>query len=280
MVRKKMSQEERRAYSAKMRAELEAVMDRAYGAMVTSEEFWAAVMRTAATLPDRSPVNSIAIAAQCQHATRVLSAGDWRKAGRYPAKGSTSIRIWTPIKRRPGGGDAEESGDTKSDVTEAPAEATPRKVSGYKAGPVFDLSQTEGDEYEAPVAPTPIPAAVVCDVLTAQYRATYGEDIKGFAHEAPEEAARVLIFGHAWRRIPEGIAIVPGQREAEAASAAHVAALMLGITPGPAVMPALAGILTDDRKPPVHMSAVRAIETGRAIVDAVTAEARELITMG
>ncbi|MFJ9889483.1 hypothetical protein ACIQRW_26995 [Streptomyces sp. NPDC091287] len=101
----KMTDEERRAYSVKMRGELEAVMDRAYGAMVGSEEFWAAVMRTAANLThpdrdDRSPTNCIAIAAQCPNATHVLSSGDWRKVGRFPVKGSTSLRIWTPIKRR------------------------------------------------------------------------------------------------------------------------------------------------------------------------------------
>lgn len=104
----KMTDEERRAYSAKMRGELEAVMDRAYGAMVASEEFWAAVMRTAANLThadrdDRSPTNCMAIAAQHPNATHVLSSGDWRKVGRFPVKGSTSLRIWTPVKRRPEG---------------------------------------------------------------------------------------------------------------------------------------------------------------------------------
>lgn len=57
----KMTDEERRAYSAKMRGELEAVMDRAYGAMVASEDFWATVMRTAANLthPDRDDRKSV-----------------------------------------------------------------------------------------------------------------------------------------------------------------------------------------------------------------------------
>ncbi|MFJ8628587.1 hypothetical protein ACIRD3_37890 [Kitasatospora sp. NPDC093550] len=282
----KMTEDERRAYSARMRGELEAVMDRAYGAMVTDEQFWAAVMRTAATLADRSPVNCIAIAAQCPHATRVLSSGDWRKAGRFPAKGSTSIRIWTPIRRR--------TDDPQAATEAAPREAAAgaaegegRRVSGYKAGPVFDISQTDGDAYEQPAAAA-LAAEAVRDILLSQYRDRYHEDPEqaggfDFTREAPDAAARILLYGHAWRRIAEADAPLPGQHLAEVASAAHAAALILGIAPGPAVMPPLAGIITQDKKPPVHESAVRVIETGRAIAHAVTTAAerrRELAPAG
>jgi hypothetical protein len=275
----KMTDEERRAYSAKMRGELEAVMDRAYGAMVASEEFWATVMRTAATLTDRSPVNSIAIAAQCPHATRVLSSGDWRKVGRFPVKGSTSIRIWTPIKRR-----SEVAQDATAATADAgqreaasgaAAEGEGRKVSGFKAGPVFDISQTDGDAYEPPVA-APLAAEAIRDVLVGQYRDSYHEDPEqaggfDFSNEAPDNVVRILLYGHVWRRITEAAAPLPGQRAAEVASAAHIAALILGVVPGPAVMPPLAGIVTQDKKPPIHESAVRAIETGRAMAHAVAA---------
>ncbi|MGW5401974.1 hypothetical protein [Streptomyces sp. NPDC003952] len=287
----KMTDEERRAYSAKMRGELEAVMDRAYGAMVASEDFWTTVMRTAATLTDRSPVNSIAIATQCPRATRILSSGDWRKAGRFPVKGSTSIRIWTPIKRRSEGGHdatATATDGQQQTQSEAPAaEGEGRKVSGFKAGPVFDISQTDGDAYEPP-AVAPSAAEIIRDVLVAQYCETYGEDPEqsggfDFSREAPDNAVRILLYGHAWRRITEADAPLPGQHAAEVASAAHIAALILGIAPGPAVMPPLAGIITQDKKPPVHESAVRVIETGRAIAHAVTTAAerrRELATAG
>ncbi|MFD7583476.1 hypothetical protein [Kitasatospora sp. NPDC059817] len=282
----KMSDDERRAYSARMRGELEAVMDRAYSAMVADEQFWTAVMRTAATLADRSPVNCIAIAAQCPHATRVLSSGDWRKVGRFPAKGSTSLRIWTPIRRRTDDAQAAPEAGARGAVADA-AEAEGRKVSGYKAGPVFDISQTDGDAYEQP-APVPLAADAVRDILHAQYRDRYHEDPEqaggfDFTREAPDAAARILLYGHAWRLIAETAAPLPGQRVAEVASAAHVAELILGIAPGPAVMPPLAGIITQDKKPPVHESAVRAIETGRAIAQAVTATAerrRELVAAG
>lgn len=291
----KMTDEERRAYSAKMRGELEAVMDRAYGAMVASEDFWAAVMRTAAKLThtdrdDRSPTNCIAVAAQHPNASHVLSSGDWRKVGRFPAKGSTSLRIWTPIKRRPEEGQeaapaAADSG--RREATDETAGGESRKVSGFKAGPVFDISQTDGDAYEPPAA-APLAAEVIRDVLVNQYRDRYNEDPEqaggfDFTQEAPDNAVRILLYGHAWRRIPEADAPLPGQHAAEVASAAHVAALILGITPGPAVMPPLAGIITQDKKPPVHESAVRAIETGRAIArDARTAAERhrELAVIG
>ncbi|MER7043636.1 hypothetical protein [Streptomyces jumonjinensis] len=278
MARKsKMNPEERRAYTAQMRAELEAVMDRAYGAMTAGEEFWSEVMRTAAALPDRSPVNVIAIAAQCPGATRVHGVSDWRKAGRYPAKGSTSIRIWTPIRRRPDA-PADTVAGAAQGVGEAPgspADSNSRAVSGYKAAPVFDISQTGGDDYRHP-APLLTPAAAVRDTLVIQYRQAYGEDPEAeggfdFSGHAPDDAARILLYGHALRRIAEADVLVRGQRPAEVASAAHVAALILGITPGPAVMPPLAGIITGDRKPPVHGAAVRVIETGRAIAEAVKA---------
>lgn len=48
-------------------------------------------------------------------------------------------------------------------------------------------------------------------------------------------------------------------------------------------MPPLAGIILQDKKPPVHESAVRAIEIGRAIARAVTTAAerrRELAVTG
>ncbi|WP_032790311.1 hypothetical protein [Streptomyces sp. W007] len=291
----KMTDEERRAYSAKMRGELEAVMERAYGAMVASEDFWAAVMRTAAKLThtdrdDRSPTNCIAVAAQHPNASHVLSSGDWRKVGRFPAKGSTSLRIWTPIKRRPEEG--QEAAPAAADggrreATDETAGGEARKVSGFKAGPVFDISQTDGDAYEPPVA-APLAAEVIRDVLVNQYRDQYHEDPEqaggfDFTQEAPDNAVRILLYGHAWRRIAEADAPLPGQHAAEVASAAHVAALILGITPGPAVMPPLAGIITQDKKPPVHESAVRSIETGRAIARDVRTAAerhRELVVAG
>jgi hypothetical protein len=286
----KMTDEERRAYSVRMRGELEAVMDRAYGAMVASEEFWTAVLRTAAALADRSPVNSIAIAAQCPHATRVLSSGDWRKAGRFPAKGSTSIRIWTPIKRRTEGAQDATAATADGGQREAASDAVEgggHRVFGYKAGPVFDISQTDGDAYEPPAA-APLAVEVIRDVLVGQYRVWCHEDPEraggfDFTQEAPDGAVRILLYGHAWRRITEAAAPLPGQRAAEVASAVNVAALILGVTPGSAVMPPLAGIVIQDKKPPVRESAVRAIETGRAIAHAVTTAAehrRELAPAG
>ncbi|MGV9269421.1 hypothetical protein ACWDRR_32685 [Kitasatospora sp. NPDC003701] len=283
----KMTDDERRAYSAQMRGELEGVMDRAYGAMVTDEGFWAAVMRTAATLDDRSPVNCIAIAAQHPNATRVLSSGDWRKAGRFPAKGSTSLRIWTPIRRRTDDAQAAPEAGPREAAADAAAQGEGRRVSGYKAGPVFDISQTDGDAYEMPAA-APLAAEAARDILLTQYRDWYHEDPEqaggyDFTRETPDNAARILLYGHAWRRLPETDAPLPGQHAAEVASAAHVAALILGIAPGPAVMPPLAGIITQDKKPPVHESAVRAIEAGRLVARAVTAAAerrRELAPVG
>lgn len=280
----KMTDEERRAYSARMRGELEAVMDRAYGAMVASEEFWATVMRTAANLThpepdrDRSPVNCIAIAAQCPHATRVLSSGGWRKAGRFPVKGATSLRIWTPIKRRRESTQevtAAAADGGRREVASDAAEGEVRKVSGFKAGPVFDISQTDGDAYDSP-APARFTAEAVWAVIS-------GADEVPDAPGECDYAVRLHLYGVALQRISGTDAPVYGQREAEVASAAHVAALILGVAPGPAAVPPLAGIITQDKRPPIHESAVRVIETGRAIARAVTTAAerrRELAVTG
>ncbi|MGW7292871.1 hypothetical protein ACWGIB_10850 [Streptomyces xiamenensis] len=277
----KMSDDERRAYSAMMRAELEAIMDGAYSAMVTSEEFWTTVLRTAAILADRSPVNSIAIAAQCPHATRVHGAGDWRKVGRYPAKGSSAIRIWMPMTRRAeidpapaasvDGGQFAEAGDTVTDGGGS-------RVSGFKAGPVFDISQTDGDAYELPAVP--FSAQVIWAALADQQ---HESDVSPGSPGEYDYAVRLHLYSAASRHISEAEALVFGQREAEISSAAHVAALILGVAPGRAVMPPLAGIVTQDKKPPVHGSAVRVIETGRAIAQAVAAAVerpRELTSAG
>ncbi|MFE3604027.1 hypothetical protein [Streptomyces sp. NPDC059142] len=279
----KMTDEERRAYSAKMRGELESVMDRAYGAMVSSEDFWAAVMRTAANLThtdrdDRSPTNCIAVAAQHPNATHILSSGDWRKVGRFPAKGSTSLRIWTPIKRRPEAGQeatAAVADGGQRETADETAGSEARKVSGFKAGPVFDISQTGGDDYEPPA-----PARFTVEEVWA---AVSGADSVPDVDGECDYAVRLHLYNSALQCISELDAPVYGQREAEVASAAHVAALILGIAPGPAVMPPLASIITDGKKPPVHESAVRAIETGRAIASAVRAAAerrRELAVAG
>ncbi|WP_420783034.1 hypothetical protein [Streptomyces sp. LPB2020-019-1HS] len=274
MARKpKMTLEERRAYGAKMRAELEAVMRRAYGALETDPQFWVAVVRTAARLQDRSPVNVVAITAQFPAATCVMSAGDWKKVGRRPVRGSSAIRVWTPIKRRSAVEDGE---DVDGEPT--PSARVQGRVSGYKAGPVFDITQTEGEAYDPPLALTPPPAEVVRDVLAGQYLEYYEEEPQeaddfGSAEDVPDGAVRALLFAHAWRRIDRSDAPLPGQREAEAASAAHLAALLLGVAPGPVAVPPVAGVLAPGDKPLIRESVIRVIETGRAIADAVQVDA-------
>ncbi len=286
----KMTEEERRAYSAKMRGELEAVMDRAYGAMVATEEFWTTVMRTAATLTDRGPVNSIAIAAQCPHATRVLSSGDWRKAGRFPVKGSTSIRMWTPIRRKSEDAQGATTAPADGGQHEAPSDAVEGwgwRVSGYKAGPVFDISQTDGDAYEPP-ATAPLAAEIIRDVLASQYRDWYHEDPEqaggfDFSKEAPTTPSVSCCTATHGDASPRPTPPFPASTPPRSPRPPTVAALILGIAPGSVVMPPLAGIITQDKKPPVHESAVRAIETGRTIADAVTIAAerrRELAVTG
>ncbi|MFI5809177.1 hypothetical protein [Streptomyces sp. NPDC051561] len=267
----KMTPDERKAYAAEMRAQLESIMERAYGEMVTDPCAWEAVMRAAAVHADRGPGNVIAIATQSPGATQVLSKTEWRKKGRHPAKGSRSLRIWTPIRKKPAEGapDAGTPSGQDQATTDTAEGGETRKASGFKAGPVYDVSQTDGDECEPPAPCVPYAVEPIRDLLAAQYDNLYGpvsEIEKGYTLDSldPEAAVRQLLIVHAWQRIGAG-QLVPGQQLAEAASAAHVAARMIGIAPGPAPVPPLAGVVTMDKKPPIYAAAVRAIETGRAL---------------
>ena len=75
--------------------------------------------------------NVLLIAAQCPEATQVAGFGAWRKVNRSVRRGERAIWILAPIVERRVG--ARDGGD--EDV-----------VRGFRFVPVFDVSQTEGEE--------------------------------------------------------------------------------------------------------------------------------------
>ncbi|MER7952352.1 hypothetical protein ABTY59_33665 [Streptomyces sp. NPDC096079] len=274
--RPKMTDEERAAYNAEQRAKLSSITDGVYTVLHTPD-VWRAMLvltarldlsRVAAGQPeDRSPVNVLAILGQLPTATDVRGASDWRKVGRYPAKGSTSLRVWGPVKGRRR---AEETAGTQAqaaaEASAAPEATTDRvRVRAYAASPTFDVSQTDGDDYTPEARPAVDPMACARRLAAALAAPVTFED----TWTGPG-ALRVMLDAHAAARF-QGLETVAGQNAAEAASAAHLAALILGFDPRMAPAPQLGGMVTGARMTPaIKDSAVRVIETGRALAALAT----------
>lgn len=263
--RPKMTAEELQEYNTQCRTALESVMSATYAVLHTAP-VWSAALAVAAALPARGPVNVIAITGQLPTASDVRGAGTWRKNGRHPAKGSTSLRIWAPIKKKPSASTDSGQNETESaPATETPsAPAVRTKVRTYKAAPVFDISQTEGDELD------PAPAAAIDAPAMAQRLAAALPAAPEPLSSDPEQAVRDLLTQHARARLA-GPEMVTGQHTAEAGSAAHLAALMTGITPSPAAAPQLGGIVTGEKfTPAIKEAAVRVIDLGRELAALAT----------
>lgn len=155
---------------------------------LAGREGWRAWLEFAARLPQYSVSNQLLLAAQAPSASLVMSAAQWRQIGRYPARGSSALRIWAPrskiLKDQP----TVEPRDA-SDVEQRPE---PRAADAREADsrarfllvPVFDVSQTDGEplpQQPTPVAPPPGQAPDgMWDALTAYasaagYSVAFGE---------------------------------------------------------------------------------------------------------
>jgi hypothetical protein len=85
------------------------------------------------------------IMVQCPEATRVAAASVWRELGRYPAKGSHALRVFAPITWYI---PCDES-DQGARYNEK-KKRWERKIAKFKLVPVFDVSQTAGDDLPEP----------------------------------------------------------------------------------------------------------------------------------
>lgn len=122
-------------------------------------EGWRSWLDLAARLPQFSVSNQLLIAAQAPTASLVMSAAQWRQVGRYPARGSTALRIWAPRrtpqpKPAPPGTDGADPSDAQP-AGRAPAVRNPEERARFILVPVFDVAQTDGEPL--PVQPTPVP---------------------------------------------------------------------------------------------------------------------------
>lgn len=111
---------------------------------LTSSEEWARYLRMQAAFHTYSFSNVQLILAQCPDASRVAGFKTWEKLGRMVRKGEKALwilapRFYKPKDTQPADDDQDGSGDAEQ-----------MKVY-FRAVPVFDISQTEGDELPSPV---------------------------------------------------------------------------------------------------------------------------------
>ncbi len=75
--------------------------------------------------------NVLLISSQCKHATNVASFGAWKALGRNVVKGEKAIYIFASLVYK---------------VSDENSDEETRIIPGFKFVPVFDVSQTEGEE--------------------------------------------------------------------------------------------------------------------------------------
>lgn len=113
---------------------------------LTSSDEWARYLKMQAAFHDYSFNNVLLIMAQRSDATRVAGFRAWKKLGRSVQKGEKALWILAPLVSKV---NREDTADAQDDVKGVDREV--RRVVGFRAVAVFDVSQTEGDPLPAPV---------------------------------------------------------------------------------------------------------------------------------
>jgi antirestriction protein ArdC len=157
MSKQSLSPQERAAYKESKRAEQREAVERATRALLSSEG-WQAWARTRATFHRYSWGNCALIAMQRPEATQVAGFKAWQQLGRQVRKGEHSIRILAPMSVKERDEQGEETGE---------------RVIFFRAVPVFDVAQTDGE-------PLPEPP---CEPITGDSHAAYIEQLEGHASD-------------------------------------------------------------------------------------------------
>ena len=136
-----------------MSEQLDAAMERlAEGvANLRGSAGWKAWLDVAATMPNYSLNNQILIMMQKPDASMVAGFNRWKELGRHVTKGQTSIRILAPCTRKVDVLNPDHS-VKKDPITGKSVTAT--QVVGFRAVPVFDVSQTDGEPIPEMPRPT------------------------------------------------------------------------------------------------------------------------------
>ena len=104
---------------------------------IQSTDQWKAALKLRGSFHRYSFNNLMLIALQCPHATQVAGYRKWQELGRQVRKGEKSIAILAPMLKR----------ITLDDGTEE------RRLIGFRAVSVFDVSQTDGEALPEPEMP-------------------------------------------------------------------------------------------------------------------------------
>jgi IrrE N-terminal-like domain len=119
-------------------------LDRAVQAIKTTDD-WTAWLKQASKFYKYSFYNVLLILSQCPNATLVAGASKWRTMGRFPRKGTKALWIFAPMLVN----------WSPAEIKVLPTRAGTKKFIGFKTVPVFDVSQTEGDDSLATKPLTP-----------------------------------------------------------------------------------------------------------------------------
>src|SRR5450759_17399 len=107
-------------------------------ARLTTSDEWQRFLDYQSRFHSYSFGNVLLIAAQCHEATRVAGFRAWQRMNRFVRKGEKAIWILAPMVYK----NAEPEGDDD------------RVIRGFKYVPVFDISQTDGEDLPVAVSYT------------------------------------------------------------------------------------------------------------------------------
>ena len=159
---------------------------------LAARQGWVDWLGLVGRLPHYSLTNQLLLGHQLPAVSMVMSAAQWRQVGRWPAKGSTALRIWAPRRGRVSDASRGAEGQDAAGKDAAPgddqATGTPTRGSGGRTRfllvPVFDVSQTAGADLPSQPTPVPPPAgrapvgmweAMVAYAGRAGFQVTHGD---------------------------------------------------------------------------------------------------------
>ena len=247
-------------------------------ALVTSEG-WMEYLAFAARFRQYSFNNTLLILIQCPHATRVASYKKWAEMGRQVEKGQKSLSIFAPMMRKR---EDEKTGEEK------------RYVSGFRLVPVFDVSQTVGDDLpEDPSRPVLLNGEApeglwesLADIVAAHgYRIERGEcgGANGFTRPSDSlirvrddvsdaQAVKTLVHEVAHmllhtddKDLTEDAILHRNVAEVEAEGVAHIVAEVHGLPTDDYSLPYIAG-WSDGKSEVVAATADRVLRTAKQIL--------------
>jgi antirestriction protein ArdC len=294
-ARKQLTPEERDAATAERKAAVAEVTDQLTAkieGLVTSED-WKATLDVAAKFHNYSLNNVLWLMLQGARRdisiTRVAGFQAWIKLGRTVKKGETSLRVLAPSKYKIKG----ENGEADRWI-----------VKGFTLAPVFDISQTEGDDIPQADIPKlldgdghPEALAAVIRLVEAAgftYRLVPASELGGangvtnFRDKvvdvrddlSPAQTLKTSVheYAHTLLHAPEQVDYLSnrGRCETEAESVAYVVLNHLGIETDDYSLAYVAGWSGGDAKV-VRAAAEIIIKTAHAVIESLTAADRELV---